>query len=297
MTTSSHAKRRSPRHIRIFLSSPGDVEEERSAVREMLQRLGRSPLIREDFTIEVVSWDDPDAPVPMLATVPPQQAVSRARPTPSECDFTVVIIARRIGTPLGDRKPDGSLYKSGTEWEFEDARRADKPILLYRRKVPVSVPDDAEEAAQLQKVQAFFSQFTTEAGVATGGVTAYRTVDELVSRLRTDIEALLPALRHGSDLRPDDPIMLDARWTARAQARIRGWHYGRLLMLLAAGFALTVVAWAAFSAFSTVVVKQDAPRPAHVVRYAFLVLGMVIPAALFVVSWWWFGGARRAKVQ
>jgi len=139
--------RRVPRHVRVFLASPGDVVEERKAVRTMLQRLGRNPLIREDFTIEVVSSDDPDAPAPMLATLTPQQAVSRALPTPSECDITVVVMFRRIGTPLDERKPDGTPYRSGTEWEFEDARRAGRPILLYRRRMPsASLNEDPDEA-------------------------------------------------------------------------------------------------------------------------------------------------------
>src|SRR5512143_62066 len=115
---------RPPRHVRIFLASPGDVSEERRVTRELLERLGREPFVRRDFTIEVVSWDDPDAPVPMLATLTPQQAVARALPRPSECDVTVVILWGRMGTPLQERKPDGSQFLSGTDWEFEDARQA-----------------------------------------------------------------------------------------------------------------------------------------------------------------------------
>jgi hypothetical protein len=86
-------ERHSPRHVRVFLASPGDVLEERQVVRDVLQRLERSPLVRQDFTIEAVSWDDPDAPVPMLATLPPQQAIARALPKPSECDLAVVIVS------------------------------------------------------------------------------------------------------------------------------------------------------------------------------------------------------------
>src|SRR5262245_7731774 len=137
--------RRSPRHVRIFLASPGDVMEERHVVRTVAERLERSPLIRDDFTIQVVSWDDPDAPVPMLATLTPQEAVSRALPRPSDCDVTVVIVAQRMGTPLDERKPDGSRYRSGTEWEFEDARRAGRPILLYHRTTPATAHDDESQ--------------------------------------------------------------------------------------------------------------------------------------------------------
>jgi hypothetical protein len=228
----------------------------------------------------------------MLATISPQQAIDRALPMPSECDFTVVIIARRMGTPLVERKLDGSFYRSGTEWEFENARQAGKPILLYRRTFAAPVTEESDESAQqLANVQAFFSQFTTAGGAATGGFTAYRTVDELVSRLRTDIETLLPGLRHTGVLEPGDAID-EGHWTGRVQARLHRWHYGKLLLLLAAGSLLTVVAWTAFSAFSTVVLDHEAPRSAHAVRYSLLIVGVVIPAALFVITWWWFGGNR-----
>jgi hypothetical protein len=212
-------RRRSPRHLRVFLASPSDVLEERHAIRGTIQRLARSPLIREDFTIEVVSWDDPDSPVPMLATLTPQQAVNRALPRPSECDFTVVIISGQMGTPLDERKPDGTRYRSGTEWEFEDARRSGKPILLYRRLAPSPTPDEEREEAgqQLLGVEGFFSQFTSASGVLTGGVTTYSTVEDLVSRLRTDIEALLLPLRNANDTILSDVVAPDASWTERAQ--------------------------------------------------------------------------------
>jgi hypothetical protein len=51
-----------------------------------------------------------------------------------------------MGTPLPAeyRKPDGSVYRSGTEWEYLDAieanRRAGKPeVLVYRRTEPCLV--------------------------------------------------------------------------------------------------------------------------------------------------------------
>ena len=228
--------RRVPRHVRVFLASPGDVVEERQAVRTMLQRLERSPLIREDFTIEAVSWDDPDAPAPMLATLTPQQAVSRALPTPSECDITVVMMYRRMGTPLDERKADGTPYRSGTEWEFEDARRAGKPILLYRRITPsASSIEGPDEAQQISSVEEFFSQFKKPNGVLSGGVTIYSTVDELVSRLRTDIETLLPALRSENEVNPRD-----LGWAGRAQTAVRDWHVGRLLLFVGPGVLATI---------------------------------------------------------
>jgi hypothetical protein len=54
-----------PQHLRIFLSSPGDVTDERSLARHLLKdELPYDPFLRGRFTFEVVSWDDPAARIP-----------------------------------------------------------------------------------------------------------------------------------------------------------------------------------------------------------------------------------------
>src|SRR3954471_20036277 len=90
-----------PQHIRVFLSSPGDVIEERTLARDLLKlELPYEEFVRDHFTFDVVSWDDPEAPSPMLATFTPQQAVNRFGPQPSECDIVVVVLWSRMGTLL-----------------------------------------------------------------------------------------------------------------------------------------------------------------------------------------------------
>src|SRR4051812_27791215 len=94
-------KAKSPlRHLRVFLSSPGDVIDERGLARHLLkEELAYESPFRGRVTFDVVSWDDPAAPTPMLATLPPQEAVNRRLPRPSECDVVVVILWSRMGTP------------------------------------------------------------------------------------------------------------------------------------------------------------------------------------------------------
>ena len=58
--------------LRIFLSSPGDVADERGQARRLVERLGRDPSFRHKARIEAVAWGDPDAPTPMLAQLTPQ---------------------------------------------------------------------------------------------------------------------------------------------------------------------------------------------------------------------------------
>lgn len=254
----------------------------------MLLRLEREPLIRRDFTLDVVSWDDPDAPAPMLATLTPQQAILRSLPRPSECDITIVILWGRMGTPLDERKPDGTPYLSGTEWEFEDARRAGAPILLYRKTAPLpGVAGDTEEARQRQAVERFFEQFSGPGGSLRGSFATYETTEEIVARVRTDVQSLLPTLARRTPAQP-------AAGTGRIgelRARIAEWHAGRLFLVIAPGLAVTIVAWTAFTAFADAVQSHDAPLVAHVLRYALAAIGVAVPLALFALIWAWLGGA------
>ncbi|MCH7748238.1 MAG: SUMF1/EgtB/PvdO family nonheme iron enzyme [Acidobacteria bacterium] len=165
----------------------------------MLLRLQRTPLLKGKVDIEVVSWDDPDAPAPMFATLTPQEAVNRGLPKPSECDLTVVILWSRMGTPLSKpRKADGSRYLSGTEWEYEDAVNAGKEVLVYRRTAKVTVdldhiddPEVQEQLRQRKLVGRFFERFKSPDGTLTGGYTTYETPSELEKRLAQDVESYL----------------------------------------------------------------------------------------------------------
>ena len=125
--------------VRIFLSSPGDVAEERAMARQLIDaELPKRPSLR-GRALELIAWDDPAAQIPMLATETPQDSVNAARPRPATCDIVIVILWARMGTPLPDsvRKPNGEPYLSGTEWEYEDAVNSPAQprteVLVYRR--------------------------------------------------------------------------------------------------------------------------------------------------------------------
>jgi hypothetical protein len=174
--------------VRIFLSSPGDVAEERTIAREVIERELQKRPAYSGLKLEVIAWDDPDARIPMLANQTPQESVNNARPRPSTCDIVVVILWARMGTPLPEtiRKPDGETYLSGTEWEYLDAitsPREPKPdVLVYRRtEEPVISARDRKLAAeiweQLDRVDAFFGRFRNADGSLASGVNEYATPD------------------------------------------------------------------------------------------------------------------------
>jgi hypothetical protein len=186
-------------HLRFFLSSPGDVADERTFARQVIeQELPKEPSLHGHITCEAMCWDDPNAPVTMPATLTPQEAVNQGLAKPSECNVVIVILWSRFGTPLPDtyKKPDGSPYLSGTEWEYEDAITAKPPpyILVYHRKTKVDFGDPTEpvfkeKVEQYLRVQKFFEGFRNADGSLKGGFAEYDTLQEFRDRLRRDLRA------------------------------------------------------------------------------------------------------------
>jgi len=127
--------------LRVFISSPSDVAEERLIARRVIGRLGAQ--FGDAVHFEPVFWEHR----PLVATASFQEQLLR----PSETDIVVVIVWSRLGTALPGhiRRADGSSYGSGTEFEFEDAvegfRRHGKPgILVYRKTALAPMPSDTE---------------------------------------------------------------------------------------------------------------------------------------------------------
>ncbi len=193
-----------PRHIRIFLSSPGDVNEERALTRKVIDELHLEPLLRDKVSLQCIAWDDLSARTPMLATLTPQEAINRSLPKPSECHIVIVIFWSRMGTPLPDNyhKSDGSRYLSGTEWEYLDAidganQHAQKfPLVaVYRRtekpQIDLSAPDVIERYQQYQLVDKFFEQFKSADGSLRGGINQYASPAEFQTFIENDLKMLI----------------------------------------------------------------------------------------------------------
>lgn len=88
------------KRLRVFLSSPGDVSSARAVIRDAIEMELAKQRVFENAKLEVVSWDDPFAPLALDAYLTPQQAIDRHLPMPSQCDVVVVILWSRMGTPL-----------------------------------------------------------------------------------------------------------------------------------------------------------------------------------------------------
>jgi hypothetical protein len=140
--------------LRIFISSPSDVGSERAvaiAVSERLQ-LEFKGLVK----LDVYLWERSL----MLATETFQSQIMDIK----DADLAIFILWARVGTPLPIdqfRRPDGSGYASGTEYEFEQARdsfdRRRRPeILCYLKDadVPLSLRYGDRRERQLADVAA-----------------------------------------------------------------------------------------------------------------------------------------------
>jgi WD40 repeat protein len=143
--------------LRVFVSSPGDVAEERLIANRILGRLATE--YAAVARIEAVFWEHE----PLLASDTFQAQIIR----PAETDIVVCILWSRLGTRLPKKitRPDGSTYDSGTEFEFEDAleghRRHGTPDLLVYRKMaePVVSLKDVQSARQAVEQRAKLDDF------------------------------------------------------------------------------------------------------------------------------------------
>lgn len=105
--------------IRIFISSPGDVKEERERARQVVESLRRRYSRR--VTLQPVLWED----LPLQSDMSFQQGIDGVL-SEKGVDVAVFILWSRLGSPLGPSisRPDGTAYLSGTEREFEIVMRA-----------------------------------------------------------------------------------------------------------------------------------------------------------------------------
>lgn len=166
--------------VSVFVASPTDVPNERLAVFEVLTRLPNLPAYRKRLHFNTMAWEGPftSVPVPMLASMDPEQSILEGLDRPRDCDIVVVILHGRIGTDLPEKynKEGGHRPVSGTEWEYEDAidgaDQSGKPdVIVYRKLSPVeiSIPavgvdreSTSEVLRQKERVEAFFARLKSE---------------------------------------------------------------------------------------------------------------------------------------
>ena len=150
--------------IRVFVSSPGDVLDERQRARAVIDRVGRR--FAKEARVVPVLWEE----APLRATASFQAGIDEQVDL-AKIDIVVFILWSRLGTPLGGKFAKDGRDPTGTEWEFEQAREAHRQrqtpdLLVYRRTSEPALPSiqkdpkGFEEAArQYRSVEGFFQRW------------------------------------------------------------------------------------------------------------------------------------------
>ncbi len=201
--------------MKIFISSPGDVGEERSLAALVLDRLqkefaGRVALEPYFYEHEPLRATDTYQPQIML---------------PSQADVVLVILWARLGTPLPQKitRPDGSTYASGTEFEFEDAvdgyrRRGVPDLLVYRKsKDPVIKLTDEQEVlkrlSQKKALDAFIDKwFRADDGSFTAAFHSFENPAQFEELLELHLRKLISS-HFPLQLKPEEPSVTPPAWS------------------------------------------------------------------------------------
>jgi tetratricopeptide (TPR) repeat protein len=204
------------RTIRIFVSSPGDVQLERQKAAEVVERIQGE--VSAHAKVVPYFWEHE----PMLATKDFQENI----PSPAEFDIVICILWSRLGSRLHSkhRRHDGTAYQSGTEFEFEEAVRGwretngERPdILVYRRDyLKLEITDEnfvikrpfvvrplsgrggaleeaAEKVRQYQALLGFFDKWFrgSDEAVFTGAYNPYQNLADFEQKLYRALRKLI----------------------------------------------------------------------------------------------------------
>jgi Tol biopolymer transport system component len=188
-----------PKLVRIFISSPSDVAEERKAAATLIeQELAKREAFRTPLKLDVFRYDDPHSDTAFLADRPAQASVDQ-RSRSADAEIVVAILWARMGTPVRDPNDQGKiLYQSGTEQEIEEALKAGREVLVYFRQGQPPAPEDDDKLdefkEQRQKVRAFRAGLEQRSR----GVNDYQDVADFRRELEQHLDQLLTRIRDTS---------------------------------------------------------------------------------------------------
>ena len=184
--------------LKIFISSPGDVPDERLRADLIVDKVSQD--YARFFTLSTYRWEHE----PMLASGHFQDAIE----PPSATDILILIVWSRLGTPLPEKTSlreyrgiDGRVPVTGTEWEFEDALAAARAqgtpdILAFRNTRPALIesfnPDArAKSLAQLDALDQFWRRHFADKGVFVGASESYETLETFAHLLEQKLRKLI----------------------------------------------------------------------------------------------------------
>jgi WD40 repeat protein len=130
--------------VRIFVSSPADVDHERAIVKDIVARLTQEFL--PYFEIEPILWEE--------EALTADRTFQAGLIQPSDCQIVLVVLWTRLGSPLPQEPYRGM---TGTEWEFFDAVEgvggAQRPEVLVYKKTNPKLVDITDPQATLAAIE------------------------------------------------------------------------------------------------------------------------------------------------
>ena len=146
--------------IKIFVSSPGDVAQERFLAEKVLTRLQN--VYRHVCKLAPIFWEHEPLTV--------DKSFQEGMISPRETDIVICILWSRLGTRL-PKNVTGGANLTGTEFEFVEAvegrRQKGVPDLLVYRKTAKPFADlsdkqrRAEALGQIEALETFFDKWFT----------------------------------------------------------------------------------------------------------------------------------------
>jgi hypothetical protein len=132
--------------LQVFVASPGDVQEERDRMQQVVDSLNRGIAAEKGFILEFVRWETHSWPA--LGT-DAQDVINRELGVP---DIFVGIMWKRFGTPT-PRAGSGTAEEFDRIFEMWQAYRRVEVLFYFNRKP--FYPDLDQELEQIKKVNAF----------------------------------------------------------------------------------------------------------------------------------------------
>jgi len=162
------------RLIRVFVASPGDVQEERQRFSTVVASVNKRHAIEKGILLDPWQWEIDS--VPAIGRL--QENIN---PSLDEAAVVVLMIWNRIGTPSGKAE-------SGTVEEFERAverfhRDGWPRVLVYYCNRPVPPAKNSEEIEQAMQVMKFKEKHAKDLLPAT-----YNSADDFAQLLETHLD-------------------------------------------------------------------------------------------------------------
>jgi len=130
----------------VFVSSPGDMQAERTSVGKIVAELALQSHVRWFCSLRALFYE---RMVPPMMGVVPQKSVNTFMMDPARCDVLVCLLGDRLGTEFIDPRTK-EKFDSGTEYELvtacESTKRPRPEVMGYFRAVPGEGADPVERA-------------------------------------------------------------------------------------------------------------------------------------------------------